>query len=329
MSDQVARAAQQLDTDSLVELWELDTTALTNVFGVTGTGSIYRWTPGILNYRLEGKVGPGSTTQTIVLDREVSYPNAALNYTLQLTDPTTLVVTDPLLIAGWAVANGVSLVGLVTPLPAAPVEGAGWLVQSSGSVSFGGVAYQPIPIEVTQMEWSGQGQLPRPVLRINNIGGLAGALVVQFGDIVGAKIKRITTFRAFLDGEATPDVSAVFEPDIFTVDRKSAHNNAYIEFELAADLDQQGISLPKRIVLRDACDQTYRQWSTIGDGGHFIYGTCPFNDPGRWFKADGSAATVPQDDLCGKKVSDCLLRFGTNARLPFRGFPGVAVTQAA
>jgi lambda family phage minor tail protein L len=327
VSDQVSRAAQLLDTDSLVELWELDTTALTNVFGVVGTGSIYRWTPGILNYRLEGKVGPASNPSTIVLDKQISFPNSALTYTLQLTDPVTFVVTDPLPIVGIAQSNGITLVALVTPLPAAPVEGTGWLLQSSGNVSFGGVAYTPIPIEVTQMEYSGQGQLPRPVLRISNIGGLAGALVVQFGDIVGAKIKRTQTFRSFLDGEATPDVSAVFEPDIFTVDRKSAHNNAYIEFELAADLDQQGISLPKRIVLRDACDQTYRQWSTIGDGGHFIYGTCPYNDPARWYKADGSAGLVAADDLCGKKVSDCLLRFGTTARLPFRGFPGVAIAQ--
>jgi lambda family phage minor tail protein L len=323
VSSSVLREAQKLETDPLVELWELDTTALTNVLGVLGTGAVYRWTPGQLNYRQTGVCGPGSLTTALVLDRVVTYANSALNYTMQV-DLGGGQFSDPILVAGWAVANGVSLAGLVTPLPSAPAAGATWLLESVGTVKMGGVVYNPMPIELSAMEWSGQGKLPRPTLRISNIGGLITALVAEFGDIVGATVTRRMTFKSFLDGEATPDPSALFEPDIFTVDRKSAHNKTYIEFELAPAMDQQGIALPKRLVLRDSCDHTYRQWTTIGGGGHFVYGTCPYTDESRWYKADGTSALQPQDDLCGKRLADCLLRFRNGEWLPFRGFPGAA-----
>jgi lambda family phage minor tail protein L len=325
MSDSIFQQAQDLETDPIVELWELDTTILTNVFGVTGTGGLYRWTPGVLNYRHEDVVISGSTTTFVAMAGDFTYTNTALTYTMQVEDPTTGQWCDPIKIVGVAKNTPITFTGfgLETPVPFPPVAGARLLIESTGKVMFGGVEYVPAPIELTGMEWSGQGKLPRPTLRCSNLGGLAAALVIEFGDIVGGIVKRTQTFKSFLDGEPNANPSAVFEPDIFVVDRKATHNKHVIEFELAAGLDQQGIRVPKRIVLRNSCDQTYRQWTNIGGFGHFVYGTCPYVG-NAYFKDDGTPSGLPQDDLCGKRLTDCLLRFPNNARLPFRGFPGVA-----
>lgn len=327
MSASVLQQAQLLDTDPLVELWELDTSPCSNIFGEVGEGAVYHWTPGVLNYRDEGTVLLVGNSATFTLDRAIGVENSALTYMVRFqsaSDPNEF--TPPVKITGWGstTVSGVlrTIVGLDSAPSEIPAIGAGWVMETTGSVFFGGVEYKPAPIELNNMEWSGQGSLPRPTLRINNIGGLAGALVARFGDILGAKVTRLQTFKSFLDGEATPDSSAIYEPDIFTVDRKSAHNRTFIEFELAADFDQQGVKLPKRLVLRDACDHSYRQWSLVG-GGHFVYGTCPYTDF-FYFRSDGSAGLTPQEDICGKRLHDCILRFGDNARLPFRGFPGAA-----
>jgi lambda family phage minor tail protein L len=330
MSLSVLHEAQNLNTDPLVELWELDTTQLTNIYGETGTGTTYHWTPGILNYRMEGFTANASSASIVVLDKLLSV-NPALHYTIQVPISTdNLLFTDPIPITAFGtffaadLGHDVTIVGLDRPLPINLAPGLPWVVESLGSVFFGGIEYVPAPIEFTDHEWSGQGKLPRPKLKVSNIGGLAAALVIQFGDIVGAQVKRIQTFKQFLDGEVHADPSAAFEPDIYVVDRKSSHTKSTIEFELAATLDQQGVALPKRLILRDTCSQTYRQWSTTGGGGHFVYGTCPFTDETRFYKADGTATANPAEDLCGKRLTDCILRFGPTANLPTSAFPGAA-----
>jgi lambda family phage minor tail protein L len=334
VSDLVLRAAQSIDADALVELWEIDTTTLTNIYGVVGTGNIYRWTPGVLNYRMQGVLAQNSTTTSVILERSLGFPNPALNYTLQVEQTISPeLFSPPIAIVGLDSTTGigghtVSVLDLATPLPQAPVAGMNYLIETSGTVKFNGIEYKPAPIQVSDMEWSGQGKLPRPRLRMSNIGGFVTALIVQFGDIVGAQVTRYQTFKTFLDGEATPDGSAIFEPDIFVIDRKSAHNKNYVEFELAALLDQQGIRLPRRLVARDYCGHTYRQYNPVT--GSFVQGTCPYSDT-RYYKADGSAGLTLADDVCGKHLSDCLLRFPPTSnlptgqqRLPFYGFPGVA-----
>ena len=44
----------------------------------------------------------------------------------------------------------------------------------------------------------------------------------------------------------TPDPTAEFKRQIYTVDRKSAENREVVEFELAAVFDLAGVRVPKR-----------------------------------------------------------------------------------
>ncbi len=241
MSTQHIAEGQSLSPDALVELFTLDTSMLTNIYGVAGTGSVYNWTAGSLN---------------------------------------------------------------------------------GASVSFGGVVYAPMPIETAGFEWNGQGKLPRPTLKVANISGLATGLVIEYGDMLGARVTRLRTFAKFLDGKPTADSSAHYEPDEFRVDRKSVQNKHYVEWELAADFDQQNIRLPKRQVLRDACSETYRVFAA----GFFHPGTCPYAG-GAMFDISNNAVFTQKEDVCNHRLTGCQARYpGKNNPIPFAGWPGVAQT---
>ena len=228
--------AQTLGTSPLIELYELDTSALTDIYGQGGTGTVYHW-----------------------------------------------------------------VCGTISPVP----------------VIFNGVQYLPMPIEATGFEWSGQGKLPQPKLRIANLSGLATGLIVQFGDMLGATVTRIRTHECYLDGFPQADPEMQYEPDVFRLDRKSAQNKAFVEFELAAAIDQMGVRLPKRQVLQDACSYTYRKWAN----GSWYAGTCPYAGDAR-FDAGDQLVSDNILDVCSHRMTGCLVRYGLGSPLPFGGFPG-------
>ena len=187
-------------------------------------------------------------------------------------------------------------------------------------LSLAGVQYAPLPIETEGFEWNGRGQLPTPKVRVSNISGLAAGIVIGLGDALGATMTRIRTFAMFLDGQPNADSGALFEPDIFRVERKSKHTNLIIEWELSSQIDVTGLKLPRRQVIRNTCTHTYRAWN----GSAFVYGSCPYAGLAE-YQADGTPTGQDSLDVCGKRLSDCILRFGANTPLPTRAFPGVAI----
>lgn len=62
-----------------------------------------------------------------------------------------------------------------------------------------GQTYQPYPIQVNGFELTGQGALPKPTMSVSNVGGLISALVMEYDDLVGAKLIRKRTFAQYLD----------------------------------------------------------------------------------------------------------------------------------
>lgn len=326
----LAAALQQLSGEAYIELWELDTTPLYTINGVVTAGAqTYRWTSGLIDMRTDGELAAVTQTTTqLTLDRVIPL-QAGRTYQVATALPNDQISTA-VPVGSWTTTevNGqtVTVLGLSLPLNGTPAQGARYTVAGTNAISFRGNQYSPMPITVSSMEWSGQGKLPRPILRVSNIGGLAGALVIANGDLCGAQVTRLRTTREFLDDGESADASAFVEPDIFLIDRKSAHNKLYVEFELAAALDQQGLKLPRRVMLRE-CDLIYRQWVTsAANVTGFVYGTCPYAG-GNYFDQAGNAVATPAQDVCGHRLSDCLARFGQNAKLPFGGFPGINVVK--
>ena len=137
---------------------------------------------------------------------------------------------------------------------------AGSNLNANGEIIFAGNTYLRFPIEATGFAYQ-RGQLPRPKLRVSNATGLISSILVSVNqvtrgnDLTGATFTRIRTMARFLDAInfpgntnplGTPDPSAEFKRQVFTIDRKSAENREVVEFELAASLDMAGVRAPKR-----------------------------------------------------------------------------------
>jgi lambda family phage minor tail protein L len=188
---------------------------------------------------------------------------------------------------------------------------------------FRGVSYTPVDVESEGWEWSGNGPVPRPVIRISNVNKVFTGLVRDYDDLVGATLTRIVTFDSFLDGGENANAEGVqFAPDIYRVNRKTKQNKVFIEWELTSSLDQQGIMLPKRQVLRESCTLRYRYYDPETSSFDYTYAECPYT--GTSYFDETGASTTASGDRCGRKLGDCKLRFGQNATLPGSFFPGAA-----
>lgn len=184
------------------------------------------------------------------------------------------------------------------------------------------LTYAPFPIEASGFEFSGE-EMPRPKIRIANVNQMIGGIVRGAGDLIGAKICRWRTFAKYLNDEnflsaAEPgwvsqhDPTAVIPPDIYYVERKVVETKDLIEFELVSAMDLQGIKLPKRQVMANACPFAYR-----GSSCNYTGAAHPM--PGS-FDTSGNPIT----DGCDKSLTSshgCRAHFGT-APANFGGFPG-------
>lgn len=189
------------------------------------------------------------------------------------------------------------------------------------AVVWQGNTYQPFPIEVKGYEVTGKGQIPRPTVRVANVNGLIGALVRDLDDMIGARFARKRTLVKFLDAanfpggvNPTADPSAALPDDVFIVDRKSAENKVFVEWELAASFDVAGMQLPRRYIVQNVCTWRYR-------GGECGYTGASY------FDANDAPVGSSALDVCGKRLSSCQARFGANNPLPYGGFPAAGLTR--
>lgn len=199
------------------------------------------------------------------------------------------------------------------------------VTESQASVRWRGNVYTAIPIQSEGWETPGQGTLPTPVLRLSNALPLVSALIIQYGDLMGCRVTRWRTFRRFLDDGEDSDENAYLPLDIYRIERKRMHTKNMVEWELSASLDQAGKQLPGRQAVRDYCPWRYRYW----DGSAFDYTdvTCPYTGT-TYANEYGQVVTQPSQDRCGKRLTDCVTRFG-QATLPFGGFPAIAKTRTS
>lgn len=182
---------------------------------------------------------------------------------------------------------------------------AGTSLNNTGSIFWDGDEYIPFPIEAEGFEYSGNGQLPRPKIRVSNILSTITAVILTLPDgLEGAKVTRIRTLARYIDAvnfpggvsPYSPDPTAEFPREIYTIDRKTVENRDVVEFELAAAFDLAGVSAPKRQCIANICQWVYKSTEC------------------------GYTGALP---TCVKTLTDCKAHFGSTAELPFGSFPGI------
>lgn len=189
-------------------------------------------------------------------------------------------------------------------------------------VAWRGNTYIPLPMTAEGFEMSSSGQFPRPKLNVSNVLGTLKSDMLQYNNLIGATVTRWRTFAKHLDDGDDPDPEIYFPLDVYKIERKSNESPIYIEWELATVLDQQGLMLPRRQILRNTCTHIYRVWDSEAEAFDYTRVTCPYSD-NNYFDENGNATALPENDTCSKLTdTGCKKRF-LNQPLPTRAFPGV------
>ena len=184
-------------------------------------------------------------------------------------------------------------------------------------IVWAGQAYQPLPLSAEGFEWSGKGSLPRPTIRLSNLMNTISAVLSTLPDgLQGAKVTRIRTLGRYLDAvnftsatNPTADPLAEFPREVFYVDRLATETRDVIEFELCSAFDLAGVRAPKRQCVT-RCQWKYRSTE------------CGYTGTNYWNNKD-QVVYNPSQDVCGKRISSCELRFGAKNQLPYGGFPAI------
>ena len=164
------------------------------------------------------------------------------------------------------------------------------------------------------------GTLPQPTLTIANLDGTMTTLLALVNatttgnDLTGATVKRIRTLKRYLDGESTADPNARFPTEIWRINRKATETRDVVTFELASEFDLVGQKLPKRQIVANTCQWIYRSSECSYTGTNY-------------FDVNGNSVSTLAQDVCGKRLASCKLRFGENGTLPFGSFPGAGLTR--
>lgn len=188
---------------------------------------------------------------------------------------------------------------------------AGTNLNANGAMVWAGNTYLRFPVEADSFEYSGNGQLPRPKIRVSNIMGTITALLLSLpSGLERAKVTRIRTLARYIDAVnfpgsvnpyGSPDPTAEFPREIYYIDRKSTETRELVEFELAAAFDLSGVRGPKRQCISTICQWKYRS----AECGYTAAAYYDAND-----NPVGSAGL----DVCGKRLNSCETRFDLYTR---------------
>ncbi len=190
----------------------------------------------------------------------------------------------------------------------------------TGNIVFNSQTYSRVPIKADGFDYTNTGTLPRPTLAISNLSSTISALLLLVNattagnDLGGAEVRRIRTLKKYLDGESAADPNAQFPQERWFIDRKSNETRDSVTFELASKFDLAGQKIPRRQIIANICQWKYRSSECSYTGTDY-------------YDVNGNEVSTLAQDVCGKRVASCKLRFGDNAELPFGSFPGAGLTK--
>lgn len=185
--------------------------------------------------------------------------------------------------------------------------------------SRGGVEYTPVPMQATGFEWRSTGAMPQPTVAISNAYGGVNLLLNDYGELLGVPLTRIRTLFRWMDQGSDPDPAAEIGRDLFVIAQKSSHTMAVVAFKLSWKADQEGTTLPRRVLLRDICGHVYRRWT--GAGFDYSIASCPYAGAAMFTVGD-QPTTNGASDQCSRRLSGCKKRF-PGQPLPSRAYPAL------
>lgn len=147
--------------------------------------------------------------------------------------------------------------------------------------------------------------------------GVSGLLLDSAQFEVAAAASAYQAVGSVWSPNPSADPTAAFPDEVFFIDRKSDENPVFLEFELAAAFDVQGVQLPRGVVVQNVCPWQYRLASDAS--GCTYAGTS-------YFDANDAPVGSLAQDVCSRRLSGCKVRH-PGVDLPFGGIPGAGMVR--
>lgn len=198
------------------------------------------------------------------------------------------------------------------------------------NIGFGGqtFAYYDVRMDGLTLE---AGKLPDPRLTMLCRPGDVMLTQAVVGDIRGATVTRLKTYRVHLDGQSRADSTAVRRTVMF-INGMQTRVNSRLTIRLGPTYGLEGIGdRANRTLASDTCLRKYRLFNT--STGSFQYtplqeGGCPWGNPAEqsnypnvpdWgtalFDTSNQPVTNPAQDRCSLSAAGCMARFSRADRL--------------
>ena len=133
--------------------------------------------------------------------------------------------------------------------------------------------YAPFPVSSTGFETKVTGAIARPVVNFSNVGNNFTTLIgtADTNLILGRKIIRRTTLKKYLVGGSADtgsgQQSIEFGREVWTISKLMKKDATSISFELKAPFDLEGVKIPARQIVANACPWEYTGASpTLSEG---------------------------------------------------------------
>lgn len=111
---------------------------------------------------------------------------------------------------------------------------------------------------------------------MSNVYGIVSSILLQQGDLVGARFTRRRVFCRFLDNVnfvngvnpfGTPDPTAAYDDEIYFINSKLQEDPNVVSMETCSPFELDAVQLPRRPMLATVCPFVYRDAETCGYTG--------------------------------------------------------------
>lgn len=122
---------------------------------------------------------------------------------------------------------------------------------SETNILWRGNTYVPFPIMASGSDRATNQAPGRVTLSASTASTVLTAVMLQYGDLVGAKVRRWRTLSLYLDGKPTADPNQHFPIEEYIIINRDSLSQEGISWTLANTLDKPGLVIPRRQCLRD------------------------------------------------------------------------------
>lgn len=173
------------------------------------------------------------------------------------------------------------------------------------NVIYGGRAYTPIPVSVSDLKFSTNGAESSPTLTIGDSKGAIGRLISSY-KIEGSLVEIQRVKKRLLDNGSTPNYLYRVPPDRFKIVAKLSQTGNQISYKLL-NRGSMRTQVPARL-LNNTC--TWKQYRGAG---------CEYGGSAM-FTVDNLPTSNPSQDICALTKKACKLR---NNYDNFSGIPTI------